>query len=111
MPFGNRPHAGTYQLPTANTICIYAKERKQFSAAYKDVSARDPKPQRCGNQCLQFQLTPHWSRPLTDLYLYWVTWENSRHPLLPQCGLPRAGLHSQAVPAHLVQTPRGLGQV
>ncbi len=40
---GNGPHAGTYKLPSANTICIHAKQRKQFSAAYKDVSARDPR--------------------------------------------------------------------
>ncbi len=40
---GNGPHAGTYKLPAANTICIHAKQRKQFSAAYKDVNARDPK--------------------------------------------------------------------
>jgi hypothetical protein len=39
----NGPHAGTYKLPAANTICIHAKERKQFSAAYKDITALDPK--------------------------------------------------------------------
>lgn len=40
---GHGPHAGTYQLAAANTICLHAKERKQFSAAFKDTQALDPK--------------------------------------------------------------------
>lgn len=37
------PHAGTYKLPATNTICLHTKQPNQFSAAYKDVNARDPK--------------------------------------------------------------------
>ena len=37
------PHAGTYQLPAANIACMNVKARKQFSAAYKDINAKDAK--------------------------------------------------------------------
>ena len=40
---GSGPHAGTYKLPADNVICLHVKARKRFSAAYKDVSATDPK--------------------------------------------------------------------
>lgn len=40
---GNGPHAGTYRLAPEATICLYVKDRKHFSAAYKDTKARDPK--------------------------------------------------------------------
>jgi hypothetical protein len=40
---GSGPQAGTYKLPAANTICLRTKEPNQFSAAYKNLTARDPK--------------------------------------------------------------------
>ena len=40
---GNGPHAGTYKLSAGKTTCLYVKTDKQFSAAYKDVGANDPK--------------------------------------------------------------------
>ena len=40
---GSGPQAGTYKLPATNTICLHTKQPNQFSAAYKDLNARDPK--------------------------------------------------------------------
>ena len=40
---GNGPHAGTYKLSAGKTTCLHVKTDKQFSAAYKDVGANDPK--------------------------------------------------------------------
>jgi hypothetical protein len=40
---GNGPQAGTYKLPATNTICLRTKQPNQFSAAYKDLKARDPR--------------------------------------------------------------------
>lgn len=39
---GSGPHAGTYRPPTSPIICMDAKQR-QFTAAYKDFDAGDPK--------------------------------------------------------------------
>jgi hypothetical protein len=40
---GNGPQAGTYKLPATNTICLRTTQPNQFSAAYKDLKARDPR--------------------------------------------------------------------
>jgi hypothetical protein len=40
---GSGPQAGTYKLPATNMICLRTKQPNQFSAAYKDFNARDPK--------------------------------------------------------------------
>jgi hypothetical protein len=40
---GSGPQAGTYKLPATNMICLRTKQPNQFSAAYKDLKAHDPK--------------------------------------------------------------------
>jgi hypothetical protein len=40
---GGGPHAGTYKPPPTSIICMDAKKQNQFTAAYKDFNASDPK--------------------------------------------------------------------
>jgi hypothetical protein len=40
---GSGPLAGTYKLPSNAVICLDAKQEKQYTAAYKDFGAGDPK--------------------------------------------------------------------
>jgi hypothetical protein len=40
---GSGPRAGTYKLPTNAIICLDAKQANQYTAAYKDFGAGDPK--------------------------------------------------------------------
>ncbi len=37
------PLAGHYQAPGSEVICLHAKKQKQYSAAWRDFNARDPK--------------------------------------------------------------------
>jgi hypothetical protein len=35
--------AGHYQAPGSEVICLHAKKQRQYSAAWRDFNARDPK--------------------------------------------------------------------
>jgi hypothetical protein len=43
ITIGGGPHAGHYTLNGANMLCLRSHQRDQFSAAYKDPSAHDPR--------------------------------------------------------------------
>ena len=40
---GNGPHAGTYNPPAENIICMHYKKEKRYFATWKDFDARDAK--------------------------------------------------------------------
>jgi hypothetical protein len=40
---GNGPHAGTYKLASDNMTCLLVGKDQHFSAAYRDIDARDAK--------------------------------------------------------------------
>jgi hypothetical protein len=43
ITIGGGPHAGHYTLNAANMLCMRSHKPDQFSAAYKDPAAHDPK--------------------------------------------------------------------